>query len=479
MIDGLDNRTLLLVAGALYVLLPPSTWLVLRMPFERGPALWCVGGMIGGLGLILMGLRGFVPDVVSYLIGQPLLALGAVIVAQSLRLEVGRGWPWRWIVLATLLYVSALAAALALGNALMLGVLVRVFNLTAIACLILSAYQVAQIEHSRNAMAIAAAYGIQAMGTFGNLINALSGSTDIQTLSGGSIAAAGSLVTLLVSMVAAMAYLGLALERSARRQVALATELMRARQWHERRDTLIRLDRQRMLEVLADSLGHEITQPLTAAQIRVDTARLDLNRHGIDLERQLEWLRSLIIEIRRAGQTVSRIRDLVKPQSMRHELVDLRATLRTLRELLRQRAINRNLPLVIDIRGAPVWVLGDGLQLLQALMQVVRNAMAAVDGRPQGEVRVRLEMSGARVLMKVTDNGPGLPDEVLDAAGSREHSPRSSLQGIGLFVVQSILQRHHGELLLENVGSGGASVMIALPLHQPVLTMTHESASAT
>jgi hypothetical protein len=304
MIDGLDNRTLLLVAGTLYVLLPPSTWLVvLRMPLERGPVLWCAGGVIGGIGLILMGLRGVVPDPVSYLMGQPMLALGAVIVAQSLRHDVQRAWPWRWIALGTVLYVLALGFLLALDQTLALGVLVRAYNLIAIGCLIVSAGLVARIERSRNAMMIAGAYGMQALGTLGNLLNALSGSADIQTLAGGGVAALGSLVTLLVSIVGAMGYLGLALERSARRQIALATDMMRAQQWHDRRDALIRMDRQRMLSVLTDSLGHEITQPLTAAQIRVDTMRLHLAQRGIDQQRQLEWVGALILEIRRAAST--------------------------------------------------------------------------------------------------------------------------------------------------------------------------------
>ena len=63
---SLDNSTLLLVAGTLYLLLPLSIWLILRMPRERAPLIWCVGGMLGGMGVLLMGARGQIHDLRSY-----------------------------------------------------------------------------------------------------------------------------------------------------------------------------------------------------------------------------------------------------------------------------------------------------------------------------------------------------------------------------------------------------------------------------
>lgn len=466
---SLDNSTLLLVAGTLYLLLPLSIWLILRMPRERAPLIWCVGGMLGGMGLLLMGARGQIHDLLSYAVGHPLLALGAWLVAQSLRMDTGRAWSWWLIGLGTLAYAAVLALLLPYASAPTIGVVIRLVNLGVLVLLIWAAWQVGQSEKSRNALTIAVVYGLQACGVLSNLISASMGSSDILIAASGPVGVVVNLLTLIVALVASMAYLGLALDRVERSQLSVARQAARTQQWQERRRALVHLDRERLLSMLTDSLGHAMTQPLTAALLQVETQLWALRQAPLNVARLQNGLEYLVSELRRTGETIERIRHLLRSTPTQGKPVDMTAVLRQVDLLLRQEAINRRTVLQFPARMPPVWVLGDELQLSQALLQLVRNAIEAVQGAAERRVSVTLESKLEQVRLYVSDSGPGLPKEVLlrEFAQTAQHA--HSLQGIGLFVVESIARQHHGSLLLDNPGSCGAVVTLVLPCHHPLV----------
>lgn len=476
MITLLDNRTLLLVAGGMYVLLPLCTWLVLRMPRQAAPVLWCAGGVLGGVGLVLSGLRGRVDDFLSYVVGQPMLALAVLLVTQSLRHDLGKVWPWRYVWMLTGLYAAALWMLLPGTPAAVLGVMIRGVNLAVVLSLVATAWRVGRAEGSRNATTIAVAYAFQAAGIVFNLVNAWHGSPDIQVNPGSNVSVAVNLLVLMVSLVAAMSYLGLSLERSVRTHIALVQEMTRAEQRQQRRKELVALDRDRMLSVLANSLGHALTQPLTAALVRVQTMQRQMARPTPDLERLKHGVGHVIHEIRRASETVERIRHLVQPLSTRTMAVELQSLLRDVDLLLRQEAINRQITMRFPEPGEPAWIMGDPLQLRHALLQVLLNAMSAITDRQTREVTVTLRRTQQKLIISVSDSGPGLPAAMLQ---QKQHSGAvakvDSLQGIGLFVVQSILKAHHAQLLMENDPAGGAVVTLELPRHHPTESPSHAS----
>lgn len=460
MMTGLDNRTLLLLAGSFYLLLPLSVWIVLRQPRETAARLWCSGGMLGGLGLILIGLRGQVPDLASYALGQPLLALGALLVAQSLRMDIHRPWLLKDLMLGALLYGLSLALLQPRVPAHVLGAYIRLVNLGSVLLLIHAAWQVAHLESSRNARTIGLAYLLQAVGIGSNLMAALRGSADIQTLTSAPVPVAASLLTLLVALVASMAYLGLALERSLRCQLTLGGEKERERQWHARRQALIELDRERLLVVLSDSLGHALTQPLTAAGVRLQLAQRWLRNSPTDTASLREALRQLSGQLRRAGATIERIRQLVRPSASSVSTLDLVRVLDDVHKMVQQEAIHRGARMRFPKRQGPLLIAGDAIQISQAVLQLVRNALAAVDGQTEQVVTVELQTNTHEARVSVTDSGPGFAHALLQR--SHGTAQPNHLQGIGLFVVQSIVRQHGGRLLLENSYPKGATATLVL-----------------
>jgi two-component system sensor histidine kinase CreC len=114
----------------------------------------------------------------------------------------------------------------------------------------------------------------------------------------------------------------------------------------------------------------------------------------------------------------------------------------------------------------PAVVRGDPFLLRQALVNLLDNA---ADFAPPGSaVDLRIERSGSRWQVTVSDRGPGLPDYALPRAFERFYSlPRpdggSRSSGLGLSFVRQVAELHGGEATLANRDGGGAVATLSLP----------------
>lgn len=115
----------------------------------------------------------------------------------------------------------------------------------------------------------------------------------------------------------------------------------------------------------------------------------------------------------------------------------------------------RNLPLVVC----------DGLQIQQALINLIRNAAESIKGggRPDGRILVEADTSElGRVIVTVRDNGPGFDPVILERALTPFTTTKREGLGLGLALARSTAEAHGGQLLIESTG-GGAAVSFTLP----------------
>ncbi len=119
----------------------------------------------------------------------------------------------------------------------------------------------------------------------------------------------------------------------------------------------------------------------------------------------------------------------------------------------------------LELPEVPVLVRGDAGQLEQVLLNLLLNALDAVDGG--GEVRVRLaqlpgERAG-RVQVEVHDSGPGVPAEARDRLFDPFFTTKPEGSGLGLPISYNIVRQHGGDLTLEDHPDGAAVARFTLP----------------
>jgi len=463
----LDARTEFLMLGLLYLLLPTVTWIVLAGQRTIQVGLWCGGGLLVGNASILVGLHDIVPEWVYITLATVMYRVAFLLRIQSLRLDLGIPWRWRWMAFAE---IVVLLIFLNIHYGLQDYVLRAQFNSVVMAGLLFHlatlAWRIGCDEQSRSAKWIAWVYGLVTAVMLFRFVAVADRSGNFNILDEGLTAQLLAMSLLLASVVGHFGYVGLALDRSMRRELKAAD--FRARDEENQRlgAQIAQLDRQRSLGELAASLGHELNQPLTAILTNAQVAKRGLQSGRFDAVQHTEFLDKIVHNTQRASQIIERIRSFIRPSASRSEPVDLNMIVREVTELVADEARRSKVRFVFSANTGQMLVTGDPIQLSQIVLNAFRNAIEALKQTTQREIQVSCRYSNERVILIIRDTGPGLTPEALDQAGTPFFTTKSTGLGMGISISRSIAMQHGGTLTLTNADAqdgGGAIVELNLP----------------
>lgn len=114
-------------------------------------------------------------------------------------------------------------------------------------------------------------------------------------------------------------------------------------------------------------------------------------------------------------------------------------------------------PGIGDIR-----VMADATRLEQVLVNLVGNALNALEGEPGPRIRIDAGVRGERVEVRISDNGPGIPEEHLEQIFDPFFTTRKSGLGLGLAISQQIMDNMGGGIEARNLSGGGAVFILTL-----------------
>lgn len=246
----------------------------------------------------------------------------------------------------------------------------------------------------------------------------------------------------------------------------LVTERRRAElQLRLQQDAQARLTRLGSMGELASALAHEINQPLMAAgtYTRLVAEAITL---GGSPEKAGEAAAKAVSQVERASEVVRRLRDLIRLGRSELAPVAIARIVDEALELLRPEIENSRVR--IERRLAPNLppVMADMLQVEQVLLNLVRNAIEAIQaaGVDRGTITISAARSGSSVVeVGVADSGPGFAMQAGDAVAQPFATTKPDGLGVGLSLSRSIIEAHGGQLNLGNT-ERGALVSFTLPI---------------
>jgi signal transduction histidine kinase len=215
-------------------------------------------------------------------------------------------------------------------------------------------------------------------------------------------------------------------------------------------------------------LAHELRNPLAPIYNAVQLMR----RKSVD-DPQLVWSRDVI---ERQTMHLSRLVDDLLDVSritrgkinLTKELLDITNLISRAVETTHPLVVERAHDLVIDIPDEPLHVLGDPTRLTQALGNVLSNAAKYTERG--GRIKVRVSREGPEVLIRVSDNGEGIPADLLPVIFNlftqldRTSGHAQGGLGIGLALVRKLVEMHGGSVTAHSEGAGrGSEFTIRLP----------------
>jgi len=229
---------------------------------------------------------------------------------------------------------------------------------------------------------------------------------------------------------------------------------------------LIHVSRVSAMGTMASTLAHELNQPLTAVANYMRGARQLMNGEGTAHKAEVcDALEAAENAALRAGHIVRKMRELVArgTVSVAAEnlplLIEEAGVLAFVDENL-QGAAHR-----FELDPAARWVKADRVQIQQVLINLVRNAVQAMEASPVRQVQITTRaIDGEMIEVRVADTGTGIAPELIDSLFSHFMTTKSGGMGIGLPISRTIVEAHGGKLWAENREEGGAVFCFTLPL---------------
>ncbi len=217
---------------------------------------------------------------------------------------------------------------------------------------------------------------------------------------------------------------------------------------------------------LTASIAHEVSQPLGAILSNAEAAAMLLQRTPINLEEVHRILQDIRRDDLRAHEIVSHLRALLQKRELLLEAVNINDVASEVQRFVAHDAMRRKIRISIALDPQLPSVSADQIHLKQVLLNLIINAMDAIDKSDNGEREVavstnRVDARTVRVL--VTDSGPGFSPGVLAKLFDPFVTTKPHGMGLGLSIARTIVQAHGGSIWAENGANGGGIVGFAIP----------------
>ena len=216
---------------------------------------------------------------------------------------------------------------------------------------------------------------------------------------------------------------------------------------------------------LSASIAHEVSQPISAVRAFIEAARRWLARTPPDVPEALAAIHEAARAAVNAGEVVDRVRNLVSRSTPEKTLVDFAGVIRSAIEVAQRQLVGTTLEL--DLDTAQCEVLGDPILLQHLVLNIMNNAVEAMDrsGATDRRIHIRLTTTAGSLVVDVSDNGPAFSAEAAQRAFDPFFSTREGGVGIGLAMCRSIVEAHGGTVKIGRSDVlAGASIEFCLPV---------------
>ena len=210
---------------------------------------------------------------------------------------------------------------------------------------------------------------------------------------------------------------------------------------------------------LTSGVGHEVKNPINAIVVHIELLKSKLTGAGASATRHIEIIEA---EIHRLDRVVQLLVDFSRPVELQLHEQDMRDVIGDVLALSAAELSTHNVKLESRLPEKPLVVNIDADLIKQAAINVIQNgAQAMPDG---GTMRVILEEQRKYAVLRIADQGCGIPDDIREKIFDLYFTTKSGGSGIGLAMTYRILQLHYGSIEVQSNGERGTEFLLRIPL---------------
>ena len=210
---------------------------------------------------------------------------------------------------------------------------------------------------------------------------------------------------------------------------------------------------------LTSGVGHEVKNPINAIVVHLELLKTKLADAGAPAVRHLEVIDA---EIHRLDRVVQTLVDFSRPVELQLREQDLRPIIGDVLALADEEFSTHHVTLISTMPSVPLIANIDADLMKQAVLNVIQNGAQAM--QVGGRLEVTLEEENKTAILRVADEGPGIPEEIREKIFDLYFTTKSGGSGIGLAMTYRILQLHHGSVEVQSRAGRGAEFLLRIPL---------------
>jgi len=234
----------------------------------------------------------------------------------------------------------------------------------------------------------------------------------------------------------------------------------------QRQNELVHVSRLSTMGEMATGIAHELNQPLSTI---VNSANGCARRLRLDIggkDDLLNALEQISVQARRAAEIIKRLRGMVSRQAPVRQFVDLNALILEVCSLMTHDIRRQQVAIERSLSSTPLMVRVDPVQIEQALLNLIRNALDSLTALIPLERRLTLSSgrrSGGLIYVSVKDNGAGIEAKEMEHLFDAFYTTKQTGMGMGLAITQTIVEDHHGRIHADSWPGKGSTFTIELP----------------
>jgi signal transduction histidine kinase len=227
-------------------------------------------------------------------------------------------------------------------------------------------------------------------------------------------------------------------------------------------ERLAKSERESAWREMAQQIAHEIKNPLTPMKLSVQYLQKAWDEKAPDWDRRLQrFTQTIVDQIESLSAIASEFSDFAKMPKSNFEKTELNRIIDHSISLFKDTT-----PIQFDLKSTGNhFVYADKEQLLRVFINLINNSIQAISNPAKGYIAISVETEQGYYLIRLTDNGKGIPNDQKHRVFYPNFTTKSGGTGLGLAIVKNIIQNSRGEISFESEEEKGTTFIIKLPAH--------------
>ena len=233
----------------------------------------------------------------------------------------------------------------------------------------------------------------------------------------------------------------------------------------ESASALAKTEREGAWKEMAKQVAHEIKNPLTPMKLSMQFLQRAIENNAPDVKQLTATVANTMVEqIDHLSNIASEFSQFANIENANKEMLDVNEALQSIKQLY---SGNDKIVMQWKLADQPVIIYADKTHVNRLFTNLIQNALQSVPENETPIVQIEETLADGQVLIKIKDNGEGIPENIRSKIFTPNFTTKTSGTGLGLAMCKRIVEQMNGDIWFETSTEHGTAFFIRLPLTNP------------